>query len=228
MARDEAILEAVSQNEAPPTLRFYQWDQATISLGYFQKIAELQEQDEVIRRMPVVRRLTGGGAILHDDELTYSLTLPLNRDLPCTDIKAGYELVHDAYLKAINELGVPAEYRGGKDKCNSQRGPFFCFSRNHCLDLVVGDNKLMGSAQRRVKNGILQHGSLILERHFRQQPSANLNRYASPPLNELCQILSLAISASLGLERQVGQISAGETENTIRLRGKYGLVDWSS
>ena len=230
MARDEAILEAVSQNESPPTLRFYQWDQPTISLGYFQKITELQEQDAVIRQMPVVRRLTGGGAILHDDELTYSLTLPLNRDLSCTNIKAAYELVHDAYLEAIKELGVPAEYRGGHDKSNSQRGPFFCFSRNHCLDLVIGKDKLMGSAQRRVKNGILQHGSLILGNHFSQQPSAELfagNGSDNSLMVELIGELANRLAYSMNASCEPSDCTEIERSMQKKLNEKYLSETWN-
>ncbi len=228
MARDEAILEAVGRDESPPTLRFYQWDQPTISLGYFQKVAELHEQDEVIRRLPAVRRLTGGGAILHDEELTYALVLPLGRNLPHTDIKAAYELVHDAYLSVITDLGVPASYRGGHDHDHAQRGPFFCFSRDHCLDLVVGQDKLMGSAQRRIKHAVLQHGSLILKRHFLQQPSAEIEAGANRELDLDLFMKNVADRIAHPMQRQCSRadLSAAEIDRAGFFLEKYRGPDW--
>ncbi len=174
MAIDEAILTTVNDGKAPATLRFYQWSQPTISLGYFQKFEEFTSQDPTIANLPVVRRQTGGGAILHDDELTYSLIIPLDGSAPVTDIEPLYQLVHDAVIATLADYGVNITYRGGDDRGNAQRGPFFCFARTHRLDLVAGQLKILGSAQRRVKNAVLQHGSLILKRHFTQQESAEL------------------------------------------------------
>ena len=108
MATDEAILEAVNGGSQGATLRFYQWAEPTISLGYFQKHDEYQGQDAVIRNLPLVRRQTGGGAILHDDELTYSLIVPLVDDSRI-DIEGLYRLVHDAFIFVLHQLGVPVQ-----------------------------------------------------------------------------------------------------------------------
>jgi len=229
MAVDESILQAVDEGTSPATLRFYRWGQPTISLGYFQKHEDLALQDEVIQQMPVVRRQTGGGAILHNDELTYSLVLPLNEPKQLTNIENLYQLVHDGYLTALAELGVRAEYRGGTDRGNTQRGPFFCFARRHRLDLIVDGDKLLGSAQRRIRNAVLQHGSLILGRHFHQQPCAQLKEIVKEPvdLNTLIDNVADYISRQLQLKRADGQLSDKEQEQSASLQKKYNGHEWN-
>ena len=98
MARDEALMLRVGRSESPPTLRLYQWDPPTISLGYFQRYADYESLPPPGGLLPVVRRLTGGGAILHDLELTYSLALPINHPLVCDGPNRLYELTHDAVI----------------------------------------------------------------------------------------------------------------------------------
>ena len=244
MAVDESILQAVNGGVSPATLRFYRWDEPTISLGYFQKHEDLVLQDEVIRKMPVVRRQTGGGAILHDDELTYSLVLPLNKPKQSTNIESCrvgsyptrfsnienlYQLVHNSYLTALAKLNVQVEYRGGTDSGNAQRGPFFCFARRHRLDLVVDGDKLLGSAQRRIKNAVLQHGSLILARHFLQQPCAQLKEIVKGPidLNMLIDDVADYISGQLRLKKTDGQLSDEEQEQSVKLQKKYNGHEWN-
>lgn len=231
MAVDESILQAVNKGTSPATLRFYRWDKPTISLGYFQKFEDLALQDEVIQQMPVVRRQTGGGAILHDDELTYSLVLSLNEPKQLTNIENLYQLVHDGYLTALAKLGVRAEYRGGTDRGNAQRGPFFCFARRHRLDLIVDGDKLLGSAQRRIRNAVLQHGSLILGRHFPQQPCAQLEEAVTVKgpidLNMLIDDVADYISGQLRLKRSNGKLSDKEQEQSVKLQKKYEGHEWN-
>jgi hypothetical protein len=106
--------------------------------------------------------LTGGGAILHADELTYSLTLPIDHPL----LKQGplqlYALVHDAAAAMLTARGITATRVGCAPTANSRQGPFLCFERRHPLDVVVGGRKVLGSAQRRTGDAVLQHGSLQL------------------------------------------------------------------
>ncbi len=231
MAIDEAILEAVNEGLSPATLRFYRWEEPTISLGYFQKYEELAEQEEAIRRLPVVRRQTGGGAILHDDELTYALILPIRgpEKESVTSIEVMYQIVHDAYIRSLERLGVRAGYRGGEDRGNAQRGPFFCFARRHRLDLVVGEDKLLGSAQRRVKKAVLQHGSLILGRHFPQQPSAAVAEAAEREVDMELFIRGVIeiIGEHLELKVVEGAMSEDELSRLGRLREKYEGDEWN-
>lgn len=228
MATDEAILQAVGAGESPPTLRFYRWDEPTISLGYFQKYDEFLQQDEVIRNLAVVRRQTGGGAILHDDEITYSLVLPTGENSD-TDIELMYRLVHDAFIATLAELAAPADYRGGQDRGNAQRGPFFCFARKHRLDLVIGADKLLGSAQRRIRNAVLQHGSLIFGRHFLQQPSAALNDAIAAPLDSKVFLAEAAQKIGDGLGKTVanGELTDLERSTLPTLQSKYAGDEWN-
>lgn len=195
MEVDRQILDSVDTGLAGPTLRFYRWQEPTISLGYFQKQEELNSLDEQLRAMPVVRRMTGGGAILHDKELTYSLTVPLHGKEPVNDL---YRLVHDIIIGLLRKKGIPAAYRGVSDCTNSHRGPFFCFARSHCLDIVTPDGKLLGSAQRRARHAVLQHGSLILEKHPLQPGTAT-----GPEFDCQWFMTQTALAIELALNRQI-------------------------
>lgn len=173
MARDEALLLRVGRGELPPTLRLYQWDPPTISLGYFQRYADFRSLPAPAGTLPVVRRLTGGGAILHDWELTYSLTLPTAHALLQPSPNRLYEMMHDVVIAALAKFGVRAARCGVSDDSGAAKGPFFCFARRHCYDVLVRSDKLAGSAQRRTRPAVLQHGSIVLGNRFSQQPTAN-------------------------------------------------------
>ncbi len=224
MAVDEAILQAVNDGGSEATLRFYRWAEPTISLGYFQKVEEFEAQSDDIKHMPMVRRQTGGGAILHDKELTYSLILPLE-GCGVTDIEAVYKLVHDAYIAGLCGQGVAAVYRGGEDRGNSQRGPFFCFARGHRLDLVVGAAKIVGSAQRRVKKAVLQHGSLILGNDFGEHPCATAG--AEFDVGRFVEEAAVTIGQGLKLEVRQGVLSEREKNGADELLVKYEGDEWN-
>jgi lipoate-protein ligase A len=194
MARDEALLAGCTGPGLPITLRFYAWSPPTISLGYFQGYEEYLALPAPAGGLPVVRRTTGGGAILHDLEVTYAIVIPLSHSLVRGRPNHLYELAHRAVIEAIEPAndapsarlfgtggGAGDEAACGESACGDspRRGPFFCFARRHALDVVVADSaapgglaKLAGSAQRRSAAAILQHGSIILDSRFRQQPVA--------------------------------------------------------
>jgi len=186
MARDEALLQACS-TDGSPTLRFYTWNPPTISLGYFQDYAEYERLEPPAGDLAVVRRTTGGGAILHDREVTYSLVIPITHALVH---KRPNELYRRAHRSVIQAIGGPAQMLAdGDGRCDesSHRGPFFCFARRHDLDVVVPDpngpggfSKVAGSAQRRTTNAILQHGSIILDSRFPQHPAATWKNLGGP------------------------------------------------
>lgn len=186
MARDEALLNRVGRGESPPTLRFYQWDPPTISLGYFQKYADYETLPSPAGDLAVVRRQTGGGAILHDQELTYSITVPLDHKLLEGGPNKLYERAHDAIINAFKTLKVTANRCGTSDDSGAAKGPFFCFERRHCLDVLVGPDKLAGSAQRRTQEAVLQHGSIILANRYEQQKTADVK--AIEPTNFITDI----------------------------------------
>ena len=174
MARDEALMIQVGEAKSPPTLRLYQWDPPTISLGYFQRYAEFESLPAPAGELAVVRRLTGGGAILHDLELTYSLTVPIDHRLVVDSPNRLYELAHDAVTAVLEALDLTAARCGFTDDSGPSRGPFFCFERRHAFDVLVGTDKIAGSAQRRTRRAVLQHGSIILANRFTQQATARV------------------------------------------------------
>lgn len=161
MACDEALLELVAAEPDAAAFRTYGWTEPTLSLGYFQSIAEV-EGNSRWRDVAVVRRPTGGGAILHDLEVTYALAIP--RDHPLSRGSGElYQAVHAILAELLGESGVDARRRGGGADASMSR-PFLCFSDRDPEDVVVGRDKVVGSAQRRRSGAILQHGALLLAR----------------------------------------------------------------
>lgn len=156
MAVDEMLLERTS-GEGTFQLRFYQWNEPTLSLGYFQAVQD-RAGHAASRDSALVRRLSGGGAILHDRELTYSLAVPAQHPLG-VDAHALYLSVHRALIAALRSFGVTAALR---DAVESQAEPFLCFQRRSVGDVLVKNMKIAGSAERRRRGAILQHGSVIL------------------------------------------------------------------
>lgn len=188
MGRDEALLRLATA-ESRPVLRTYGWSTPTISLGFFQGVNEVESHRKQVRDLPIVRRSTGGGAILHDLELTYSLVMPLAHPLIAGKPNNLYTLVHRAISAAVGStlqvtatVGMhrenePAARMGLDAGHRAQHGPFFCFARRSDFDVVVNRvggtvDKLAGSAQRRTKTAVLQHGSIILATRFDDQPCA--------------------------------------------------------
>lgn len=174
MARDEAMMTVVGEHSAPPTLRLYQWASPTISLGYFQRFADYEALPAPAGGLAVVRRLTGGGAILHDLELTYSLSFPLGHSLLKQGPNRLYELAHDAAIAAFGDFRVSVNRCGSSDDSGAARGPFFCFERRHCYDVLWNGEKVAGSAQRRTRTAVLQHGSIFVANRFTQQSAASV------------------------------------------------------
>jgi lipoyl(octanoyl) transferase len=158
MACDEALLRS-ALDRGVASLRFYTWSEPTLSLGYFQSHAE-RLADELLANVAWVRRPTGGAAILHDRELTYSLALPAGE--PWHTEESWLCRFHHAVAGALRGFGV--ESRGvvcGEEK---KLGPYLCFLHQTPGDLVVAGHKVVGSAQRRPHGATMQHGSILIGR----------------------------------------------------------------
>ena len=168
MSMDAALLQ-IAAEKGRSTVRIYQWSEPTITVGYFQGLT--QSRESPFSDLPVVRRLSGGGAILHDQEITYSVVLPAShaaRQHP-SDV---YEMVHRGIIELLMATGVPCLLRSEFDAINPRSEfaetdrtaePFLCFLRKNPNDIVHSSgSKIAGSAQRRRKGVILQHGSIIL------------------------------------------------------------------
>jgi lipoate-protein ligase A len=174
MARDVAILEAVSEGRATPTLRLYGWNPPCLTLGRHQGV---EAADLVFCRaegIDVVRRPTGGRALLHHLELTYAVIAPLGRYPLPRSLQDAYRLICGALVHAMRAIGVDATLTGGEVNVllPSPRSAVPCFKAPAGGEVVVGGRKLIGSAMRSHAGTILQHGSILLEWDGRLQAGA--------------------------------------------------------
>jgi lipoate-protein ligase A len=165
------------------TLRFYQWAEPTLSLGYFQPLAE-RKRHAANCDCPVVRRSTGGGAIVHHHELTYSFAAPLG-DRFSPSATHLYELLHGALIDTLAEWNITARLWGNPASNGGSAEPFLCFQRRAEFDVLIGESKIAGSAQRRRRGALLQHGSLLLA-----------TSPAAPELAGVAEISGVGLSAT--------------------------------
>jgi lipoate-protein ligase A len=155
MAADEVLLEVAAAGTA--SLRFYGWSEATLSLGYFQS-ERLRQKDQALARLPFVRRPTGGATLVHHYEVTYALGLPAGA--PCHVGEPWLQRMHRIIAGALQELGVAARmYVHAEDRSHAGA---LCFQRFTAGDLLIGAAKVVGSAQRRQRGALLQHGAILL------------------------------------------------------------------
>ena len=144
MGLDEAILMAVAERRVPPTIRFYGWKPHAISIGYFQGIHEEVSLEKCQKKgIDVVRRITGGGAVFHAAEVTYSIVIPESHPLSRPSILDSYRIICSGIIEGLSQLGIEAEF-----------API--------NDIIAGGKKISGNAQTRKKNCILQHGTILL------------------------------------------------------------------
>jgi lipoate-protein ligase A len=163
MAVDEAILEAVGRQEAPPTLRLYAWTPPCLSLGYAQPCTDVDRTSLQLQGWDLVRRPTGGRAILHTDELTYAVIGPLADPRLAGSVLESYQRLSQALLRALHALSIPAralEKPGGNGNPTAQNP--VCFEVPSNYEITANGKKLIGSAQARRRDTLLQHGSLPL------------------------------------------------------------------
>ncbi len=161
MAVDQAIMEAVAAGRVLPTLRFYAWEPPCLSLGYTQPVAEVDRARLAARGWDVVRRMTGGRAILHTDELTYSVTLPDDDPLVAGGIVESYRRLSTALTAGLVLLGASPRADKRAERHGAAPGPV-CFEVPSHYEITIEGKKLIGSAQVRKSSTVLQHGSLPL------------------------------------------------------------------
>jgi lipoate-protein ligase A len=161
MAIDEAILRGVAEGSAPPTLRFFAWQPACLSLGQAQRAADVDFEACRALGVDVVRRPTGGRAILHVDELTYSVTARQDEPRVQGGIVESYRRLSEGLLAGLLRIGVPVRQIERPGSHDNDRGPV-CFEAPSNYEIVFDGHKLVGSAQVRKNGAVLQHGSLPL------------------------------------------------------------------
>jgi lipoate-protein ligase A len=200
MAVDEAILEHIGRDESIPTLRLYAWEPACLSLGHAQPFADVDRARIRERGWEVVRRATGGRAILHTDELTYSVTGSAEESVLAGGVLESYNRLAQALLLAIKSLGVPVEMKEGKTNGNGVPNPV-CFEVPSSYEITVAGKKLIGSAQARKKEGVLQHGSLPLTGDLTRICQALVFESESARANAAQRLLARATTVESALGR---------------------------
>ncbi len=250
MAVDESILEHIGRGASPPTLRLYAWEPPCLSLGHAQPFAEVDVTRLKERGWEVVRRPTGGRAILHTDELTYSVIAPNDEPRVEGSVLESYNRLAQALLLAVKELDLPVELK--EEKTNQQGTPNpVCFEVPSTYEITVNGKKLIGSAQARRKEGVLQHGSLplrgdisricqalVFENEAARQKAARrlLARAATVESalgravswEEAAQAFVRAFEAQLGLNFERGELSKSESRRAEELvKEKYDHPSWT-
>jgi lipoate-protein ligase A len=159
MALDEAVAAYVRKEKAPPTLRLYGWDRPSLTLGCFQKTSDINAEYCASRGIPIVRRLTGGRAILHHRELTYSFSVrttgPFSKGLIDS-----YRSIAAAFHLAFQKAGIRAEPKKQRERGRVLAGSALCFQSSSFGEILVDNRKAVGSAQKRWEDGLLQQGSV--------------------------------------------------------------------
>ena len=250
MAIDEAIYSETIRNQTPPTLRFYGWRPAAVSMGYFQN-PENEINIELCREcnVDVVRRLTGGKAVYHSDELTYSLVAGHSEKIFPDHIAGTYEKISHCLVRGLSYLGICA-YLAETVKSPTPEEPDLvpcCFAVPFGNELTVDGRKICGSAQTRSRGGFLQHGALLLT--FDPLASASLilvsgaekqaaklrrsvvavNDVLSVPVSAeaLCQVLKKGFVEELGIDLECGTLTPAERALSAELTEKYKSDAWN-
>jgi lipoyl(octanoyl) transferase len=249
MAVDSAILAAVERGEAPPTLRLYRWDPPCLSLGYSQAYSDIDLGLLTANNWDVVRRPTGGRAILHIDELTYAVIGPKNDPRLAGNLMNSYQQISRALFDALSRMGLPVEVHAGKNP-EAHHQPV-CFENPSDFEITAAGKKIIGSAQARKKISLLQHGSLPLVGDLARITKAL--RYSSD--TERCQageallqkastvydVLKVEISWDqaaktfvdsfsrvLNLKLVEGDLSPNEKDHACQLESsQFGHPDWT-
>src|SRR5699024_2007961 len=160
MAIDETLLHFHAKGLIPPTIRFYGWKNPSLTLGHFQKAEKAIDFDAVEKhRCDFVRRLTGGSAVLHDDEITYSIIVSEEHPNIPTSINEAYYTLSKGLLEGYKLLGVNADFAVPEEEARKQRSDV-CFEQPAIYEMLVDGKKISGNAQTRKNCVLLQHGSI--------------------------------------------------------------------
>jgi len=246
MAVDEALLEIHAAGRTAPTLRFYRWEPPALSIGHFQAVAgEVDEAACAREGFQWVRRLTGGRAVLHWADLTYSVVV--GEAVLSGSVLETYRLLSTGLLAGLRLLGVPAELAGEKLTV-PRKADAACFAVPSSYELLAGGKKLVGSAQVRRKNTILQHGSVLLDFDpyllarvtghtentaataalYRQRVTSLREVLGYPPSPvDVTQALAEGFARALDISLVPGGLTGEEESLAADLAAKYREADWN-
>jgi len=249
MALDESLLQSVATGASPPILRLYRWQPATVTLGYAQS-AQSDINLDACRKanLDLVRRITGGRAVLHACEVTYAVIAPVQQGCFEGSVLECYRVIAEALQLALTNLGLPASLVPGRRQASlphSDRA--VCFTAPSQYELLIEGCKVAGSAQKRQGKGFLQHGSLPLEMNLellgkilpggRGMPVAKrfqkigwLNRWSERPLSidEVEEALVAAFRQHLDVQWLDSSPTLAELQLVERLcEEKYANQEWT-
>jgi lipoate-protein ligase A len=228
MGTDLALLEVASETTGPAIVRTYTWSEPTLSLGYFQAAAEAAAEPRW-RGVELVRRPTGGGAIWHDRELTYSVILPRTHPAAAR-VETLYRVVHTAIVGTLESSGVRLARRGGSHGGIVRSRPFLCFLDADPEDLVIGPHKVVGSAQKRRPGAVLQHGSILLGASPRTPELPGIEDLGGPcrPAAEWSADVAAAICRALELDPEPCGLTPEETARAAALESEpFRTAGWT-
>jgi len=254
MALDQALLESVATGESLPLLRLYRWHPATVSLGYGQALKRAVNQEACQSAgVSLVRRCTGGRAVLHASEVTYAVIAAEGRDGFAADILSSYRQIALALQDALTCLGLPVKLQTGHERGRTVRNEqSICFAVPAQYELLLDGCKLAGSAQRRWKGAFLQHGSLPLDLDpdllyclLTPQPAKDrdtavkrltrrvgwINRWAAHPFStsEVESALVAAFARQFGIGWQADVPTSAEFRRADQLvDSRYRQLDWTA
>lgn len=244
MAVDEALAEAVDAGASPPVLRLYRWAPPCLSLGFAQPYTAADAGFCAAHGIDIVRRPTGGRAVLHHLELTYSVCAPLGRGPFTRDLQAAYQAICGALVAGLRRLGVPAELSGAPDGgMIKPTAAIPCFIGPAAGEVVVGERKLIGSAMRRVGESILQHGSILegwegilqagclgLANDAELRPAVTTLAEVfggAPDPDALAAAIAAGVAETLGLSLAPSRLTAGERSRAEGLeRERHAHERW--
>lgn len=245
MAIDEALLRSFDPASSSPVLRLYGWNPPTLSLGRFQKAAEVLDLERCrAEGVAVVRRVTGGGVIFHGEELTYALVCAPEQIPPTASIKDSFRVLTGFLLAFYTRLGLAAAYAADVVPEGTRLGAHtaFCFAGKESFDILAYGRKIGGNAQRRLKGVIFQHGSIPLHNLARQGltymrdqtpeqagSSASLAEFGVTAEREpLLAELATAFRDYFGVSLENDRLSATEqADRDSLLANRYGADAWN-
>jgi lipoyl(octanoyl) transferase len=248
MATDEALFDAACTSGVP-VLRLYGWTPATASLGFAQRASEALDFAEMDRRhVAWVRRPTGGRAVLHDMEVTYSVSIPQSDPLYAVGLETSYQWICGPIVVALLAVGVSAALapHGSTGFVSAS-----CFTARGATDILAGQRKIVGSAQMRTRDGFLQHGSVVLKndleklfavvrtsqpnvhdaarRAARLMTSVSDEAHRAVSFGEMADALAAAFSAAEGVRLLPDSLSAREALTIADIIArKYGREEWNA
>lgn len=212
MAFDMAMLK-YALHHSQPVLRFYQWQPYCISLGYHQSVQSIDLKKCADHQVDVVRRPTGGRAVLHAEEVTYCVVIPNNCPFYSSSIQESYKLISRALARGVSKLGIAADLKKQSLDMRAhyqKKESLSCFSAVSRSEIMIDTRKLIGSAQRQLPEGLLQHGSILLGNKHLDLPFYYVNMSESEKEDMVARLAKKTISLNSVFDHPISYDDACE------------------